>query len=150
MNSRNLADRRGVILMVGLMIAVFPSTSSALTLACKPGVTKKTFAKKAFVVPQPQAAKLEAQLTAWGERQGLSVSGVGIEDPDAKPPLLGQTIILQSQSFGTVLEVETSNRSDTALVTVGNNCWAPQEDWRPYWRQLNDQLSTWGYRPKSR
>jgi hypothetical protein len=151
MSSRTFADARGLLAVLGgLMIVAAGSNSSALTLACKPGVSKKTFVKKTFAVPWSKAAKLERQLTAWAEREGLSVSGGEFEDPDAKPPLRGHTTMLQSKSYGTVLQVETSNRSDTALVTVKNNCWAPQEDWRPYWQKLNGQLSRWDYRPSHR
>jgi hypothetical protein len=122
------------------MIVAAASNSSGLTLACKPGITKKTFARKTSAILRPEAAKLKSQLTAWAERQGLSVSGVGFEDPDAKPPRRGRTTIIQSKSYGTVLQVETSNRSDTALVTVENNCWAPKKIGGPIGRRSTDSF----------
>lgn len=66
-------------------------------------------------------------------------------DPAPSPGRSSQKTILQTTSFGVVLTVETNSWSDQALVEVKNNCWADQEDWKPYWQQLGAQLSAWGY-----
>lgn len=144
-------ERRALaVILAVLTVIAAPSKSWSLVLACKPGITRKIFARRVYFVPQSQAATLENQLEAWGEQQGLNVGRVGSDDPSAKPPLHSWTSILQSESYGTVLEIRTSSRSGQAVLTVGNNCWAPQEAWRPYWRRLTLQLSAWGYRPKLR
>ena len=128
-----------------VLIVSTSSSSSATTFACRPGVKEVVYKRADYVIGQNQSAALHRQLQDWGKVSGFSVSGVGFKDPYSSPVLETEKTILQSSRFGVVLSVKTSNRNDRARVTIENNCWAPQEDWRPYWQRLKSQLSAWGY-----
>lgn len=125
---------------------VLSAPAGATTLACKPGVRETVFAKARISVLRPDQEKFKQQLEAWGEQNGYDISSVGSEDPYTKPTTTTWTSFLQSEKYGVVLEAAGSNRSDTVQLSVGNNCWADQEDWKPHWRKLLAQLSLWNYR----
>lgn len=121
---------------------------NATKLACKPGINEAVFAKTRISILRPDQEKFKQELEAWGEQNGYHVSSVGSEDPYTKPTTTTWTSFLQSEKYGIVLEIAGSNRNDTVQLSVGNNCWADQEDWKPHWRKLLTQISSWGYRTR--
>lgn len=126
---------------------VLPSAGAATTLGCLPGVRPHVFARSQLEVSPSEAKRLEADLERHSMEIGLTYSSVGSYDPYRKPPVSGLTIVLQSRpSAATVIEVRTSSRNRFARVTVGNNCFAKREDWRPYWSAFNALLNHLGYR----
>jgi len=128
-----------------LAISVLPSTAFADEAACR--VKGVTYVKSNWAVPRAQSADLHARLAEWGEAKRFHVGGVASDDPDGRPPLHTQTTLLQSTNYGVVLAIKTTSRNNQARVTISNNCWAPQESWKPYWAHLQSQLRSWGYRP---
>jgi len=129
---------------VSIILAI-PDVGSANELACLPGARAHVYEHRAFVVSVDESKRLHADLEHHSDEIGLSYSSVGGYDPYEKPPLRSMDSILQSKSVGTVVEVRTSNRSRYAKITVGNNCFAPSEDWRPYWTKFNAMLDRLGY-----
>jgi hypothetical protein len=134
--------------LIALAIAVvagIPGQTNATTLACLPGVGAHVYEHRAFLISDKDAKQLHLDLERHSGEIGLSYSSVGGYDPYKKPPLRSMDSILQSKSVATVIEVRTSNRSRYAQVTVGNNCFEPREEWRPYWRKFNALLNDLGY-----
>ena len=138
------------LLFVAALVAALAMATASLpnTLACRPGVSPRVFDRTWVAVPRGGAKALHTRLKGYAGRSDLSVGSVESSDPYEKPPLSSMTTILQTDSFGTVLEVTASNRTPFAKVTVGNNCWAPRENWRPHWRRLKAFLAAAGYRRK--
>jgi hypothetical protein len=107
------------------------SESEASTLRCREGVRTKVFARFTFPTRGDRVPTLSDQLQAWGDGIGWKTGGVETEDPNATPPSHNWEAILQTPTYGTAITVETSATKKFGRVTVANNCWAPQEDWRP-------------------
>lgn len=122
-----------------------PSASSATRLACLPGIGAHTYERRSFIVRADTSKRLHADLELHSGEMGLSYSSVRLYDPAKKPPFRSMDSILQSVSVATVIDLKTSNRSRYAKITIGNNCFEPKEDWRPYWVKLNRMLKKSGY-----
>ena len=120
-----------------LAVPAFAAPAAAGELACRPHIKEVTFARAVYVLPGARRAGFRRDLDAWAATMSMSVSGAGLRDPDRRPPLEKYTAIYQSPRYGVVLTAETSNRDNLVRIAAGNNCWAPTEDWRPYWRKLN-------------
>lgn len=131
------------VLMLAVL-AVAPSAVHATTYACRPGVTNKIYAFRYLPLDRIDAADLHAALETYGERAGMNVSGGGAEDPAKTQPYISRETLLQTKDYGLVISIETSNHSRYAYVTIGNNCWAPSERWRPVWVKLQDRLDALG------
>ena len=121
------------------------SVGQANVLRCLPGLHAHVYERRVLIVSAKEAARLHADLERHASEVGLSYSAVAGDDPSVEPAYHGMTSILQSASVSTVIEVSTSNRTHDARLTVGNNCFAPKEDWRPYWRKLNALIARLGY-----
>lgn len=134
-----------LVAFAAAVVAGLPDTSYATTLACLPGVRAHVYERRAFAISANDAKRLHLDLERHAGEIGLSYSSVGGYDPYKKPPLRSMDSILQSTSVATVIEVRTSNSSRYAQVTVGNNCFEPREDWRPYWQKFNALLNRLGY-----
>jgi hypothetical protein len=128
-------------LIAGSALAAFQASST--TLACRAGVKQQVYDEASLRVPRAQAEALHKRLEAWGKQRGMVVSGVGSQARPGEPWKLSTS--MQSKRFGVVLTVTTPARGTDAAATVENNCWAPQEDWRPHWRALRLKLREWGY-----
>lgn len=124
----------------GVLVA---SQAGSTSLACRKGVTERVYAKTTMQVPRTEAEALHKRLEAWGKQRGMHVGGGGSQARPGEPWKL--YTVLQSKRFGVVLDVTTPARGNKATATVENNCWAPQEDWRPHWRALQLKLKDWGY-----
>lgn len=135
--------------IVGSVILAAPNASWANRLACLPGVDTHIYARRAFVVSGDKANRLHVDLERHSDQIGLSYGSVGSEDPATSdhPTYSSMTSILQSHSVATIIEILTSSRSPIAKVYIGNNCFEPPEDWRPYWAKFNALLKRLGYGP---
>jgi hypothetical protein len=131
-------------LIIGLAI---PNACLADVKGCLPGVHTHVFARRAFVISDDEASRFHADLERHSSEIGLSYGSVGGSDPATsnKSAEQSMTSILQSHSVGTVIEISTSSRSRFAKIYVGNNCFEPREDWRPYWTKFNSLIKRLGY-----
>jgi hypothetical protein len=127
---------RQIALVLALALTALPATGRATTLACRPGVREVVYAFRYVPIPPAGEARFHADLESWAEKSGLSVGGVSSEDPGERPVYRSRKTILQSAKFGIVIDAKTNSRSRYAKLTIGNNCWGPREDWRPWWRKL--------------
>lgn len=132
--NRRLA--RTASLALALSLLLLPGFSQATTRGCRPGVRAVVYAFRYVPVAPSEHARFHADVEKWAERQGLSVGGVEGGDPGQTPVYRSKISILQSEKFGILIKAETNSRSRHAKLTIGNNCWAPREAWRPWWRRL--------------
>ena len=100
-----------------------------------------------LVLPVGGANQLEEQIKAIAEsRLGMSISGVGYEDPGERPPLRGSDLILQSRDVSVAIYISTTNRSNRARISVRRTCYYDaQVPWQLYWRNLRTFLRESGY-----
>jgi hypothetical protein len=106
------------------------------------------FARFAFPINQEQVPTISDQLQVWADGIGWRAGGVESEDPYTTPPSHTWQAILQTPTYGTAIKVETFATEKIGRITVVNNCWAPQEDWRPAWRTVRAHLRALGYDPR--
>jgi len=128
------------------LVLAFPS--GATTLRCRSGVRPTVFRRYAFRISQSEVPKLSTQLQTWASELGWRTGGVEGEDPDARPPSHTWDAILQTPTYGTAITVRASIREGSARVVISNNCWAPQENWRPAWQRVEAHLRALGYAPR--
>ncbi len=133
--------RRLLTVWLGTALLAVPSVGAANRLACLPGDGRQVFAVRFVQVPPRGANLLNAGLEIWATGHGLSYGSVGV------PPYDGHTrdsltVILQTaRTVANAITIETSNQSRWARITIGNNCFAKPEDWRPVRRALNTHIS---------
>jgi hypothetical protein len=135
-------------LFAALALLCFARESQATTLSCRNGVKPTVFAQFTFPIGQEQIPTLSDVLQGWADGIGWNTGGVEGEDPSGTPPFHTWEAILQTPTYGTTIKVETSAAERIGRVTVANNCWAPQEDWRPAWRTVQTHLRELGYDPR--
>lgn len=105
-------------------------------------------ARMSVDLPSGGAPQLEEQITAIAEsRLGMSVGGVGFEDPQARPPLRESHLILQSPDVSVAITISTTNRNNRAQIRLKRTCYYDKQvPWKPYWRALTTFLRNAGYR----
>lgn len=136
-----------VILTLALtMVLTQPGFSNAATLVCRPGVAARSYAVRYIGVFIERTEQLHETVGKFAVANGLSVSSVEGMNPNKTSIYNDKTTFLQSANFGTVITIRTDNRKNIAKITIGNNCWAPDEDWRPYWKKLSTFLMRAGYK----
>ncbi|ATQ41241.1 hypothetical protein [Caulobacter mirabilis] len=138
-----------IALSLATAVAV-PGVAGATRSACLPGVKTQVFARSQFAISDETARRLHADLQRHSADIGLGYGAVSSESPAtaSRPAYHSTTSILQSESVATVVRVSTSSDSRIAKIHIGNNCFAPKEDWRPYWSAFGALLKRLGYGPR--